>query len=62
VSSDSTFGSGTRTRIRQVNPGAFNLSFQIGGLAAQSEVTVSRTVLTPPRKLARISSWASIFE
>jgi type IV pilus assembly protein PilY1 len=62
VASDAHFGSGTRTRISSITPGPYNLTFQIGGRAQQQEVTIERKVLSPPRKLARISSWATIFE
>jgi hypothetical protein len=62
VASDSYFGSGTRTRISSITPGPVNLTFQIGGRPQQTEVTIDRRVLSPPRKVARISSWATIFE
>lgn len=62
VASDTHFGSGTRTRISSITPGPFNLTFQIGGRPQQQEVTIERQVLDPPRKLAHISSWATIFE
>lgn len=62
VASDAHFGSGTRTRISSITPGPVNLTFQIGGRPQQTEVTIERKVLSPPRKVARISSWATIFE
>jgi type IV pilus assembly protein PilY1 len=62
VASDAHFGSGTRTRVSSITPGPYNLTFQIGGRPQQQEVTIERKVLSPPRKLARISSWATIFE
>lgn len=70
VSSDAYFGSGTRTRIRSLNPGSFNLTFQIGGVGTgggggggvPQGITIERQALAPPRKFTQITSWAAIFE
>jgi type IV pilus assembly protein PilY1 len=62
VASDTAFGSGTRTRMTNITPGPFKLTFQVGARANQQDVPLQEIILQPPRSVTRISSWAAIFE
>ncbi len=57
-------GYGEHTSINSVNPGKFQLVYQLGGVTTSSKnkVTTTKVELDPPPNSVRIDSWAPIFE
>lgn len=57
-------GYGEHTSIASINPGKFQLVYQVGGVttASSNQVTTTKVELDTPPNSVRIDSWAPIFE